>query len=71
MEYFYYAKIEKPITPAVAVGIVNNEIDVAEEEDFARAWQYLHDTGLAYQLEGWYGRRAKEFLDRGWIVDNK
>ena len=31
------------------------------------AWQYLHDTGLAYRLQGWFGRTAQSLIDRGII----
>ena len=29
------------------------------------AWQYLIDTGLAWQLEGWFGRVAKDLIEAG------
>jgi hypothetical protein len=31
------------------------------------AWQYLHDTGLAYRLQGWFGRTAQSLIDQGII----
>ena len=33
--------------------------ETAEEE--IEAWQYLIDTGVAWQLQGWFGRQA-DFL---------
>lgn len=46
-------------------------VDEAEsEEQLIEAWQHLHDTGVAYQLQGWFGRRATELLAEGVIVDN-
>jgi sensor c-di-GMP phosphodiesterase-like protein len=41
-----------------------------EEADYDRtveAWQYLHDTGLAYSLQGWFGRTAQSLIDQGII----
>jgi menaquinone-dependent protoporphyrinogen IX oxidase len=41
-----------------------------EEADYHRtveAWQYLHDTGLAYRLQGFFGRTAKSLIDQGII----
>jgi menaquinone-dependent protoporphyrinogen IX oxidase len=41
-----------------------------EEADYHRtveAWQYLHDTGLAYRLQGWFGRTAQSLIDQGII----
>lgn len=45
--------------------------EVAEsEEQFLEAWQQLVDTGLAWQLQGWFGRQAKALIDAGLIVGN-
>lgn len=41
-----------------------------EDADYDRtveAWQYLHDTGLAYSLQGWFGRTAQSLIDQGII----
>ena len=37
------------------------------EEELVEAWQYLVDTGLAWSLQGWYGRTAKNLIDSGII----
>ena len=49
-----------------AVMIVEGEME-ADDEKFLEAWQFLHDTGLAYQLQGWFGRRAVELIEAGYI----
>lgn len=37
------------------------------EEEIIEAWQYLHDTGMAYKLQGWYGRTAQHLIEEGII----
>jgi len=32
-----------------------------------QAWQHLHDTGLAYKLQGWFGRKCRELIEDGVI----
>ncbi len=54
------------LTPTNAVFIAEGITDATLDEQIA-AWQYLHDTGLAYQLQGWYGRTAKNMIDSGLI----
>ena len=35
------------------------------EEEVVRAWQYLIDTGLAWRLQGWFGRTASHLIGIG------
>ena len=37
------------------------------KEEVIAAWQYLHDTGLAYKLQGWFGRTVKQLIEQGII----
>lgn len=39
----------------------------ADVEEHRAAWQHLHDTGLAYRLQGWFGRTATQLIDAGEI----
>lgn len=55
-----------PITPALAVEIAEGDND---DGDTMAVWQYLHSTGLAYQLQGWYGRTAQDLIRQGLIHD--
>lgn len=42
-------------------------VEDADEETTIAAWQHLHDTGLAYQLQGSFGRMAQHLLNEGII----
>ena len=37
------------------------------QEEIIEAWQYLHNTGLAYRLQGWFGRTAQDLINAGVI----
>ena len=39
------------------------------EEEILTAWQWLHDTKTAYQLQGWFGRAVRELLLNGVIEE--
>ncbi len=54
-----------------AVGLAEGFIEAESEEQIIEAWQYLHDTGLAYQLQGWFGRAARNLIENGVIDDNR
>jgi hypothetical protein len=35
------------------------------DEELNEAWQFLIDTGLCWQLQGWYGRNAAALIEAG------
>ena len=39
------------------------------EQEYESAWQYLIDTGLCWQLQGWFGRSAQRLIDSGVCSD--
>ncbi|AKM09372.1 DUF7417 domain-containing protein [Croceicoccus naphthovorans] len=51
-----------------ATGRAEGFIDATRDEQ-VEAWQYLHDTGLAYRLQGWFGRTAQSLIAEGVIHD--
>ena len=54
-------------TPELAVQICE-QLVMADIEEETAAWQYLIDTGLAWRLQGWYGRTAKRLIDDGYCT---
>ena len=52
-----------------ATGLAEGFIDADSEDQITEAWQYLHDTGLAYRLQGWFGRTAQNLIAQGIISE--
>ena len=50
-----------------AAGIAEGFIEADSEEQVIEAWQTLVDTGLAWQLQGWFGRTAQQLINKGVI----
>ena len=52
--------------PVDAVMIAEGAIPSTQEE-LIQAWQMLVDTGMAWQLQGWFGRTAMNLIEEGII----
>jgi hypothetical protein len=50
-----------------AVMIAEGVIEVDEDTQI-EAWQHLVDTGLAWSLQGWFGRTAMDLIKQGVIT---
>lgn len=48
-----------------AIGIAEGFIEADAEEQVIEAWQILIDTGLAWQLPGYFGRQAAALIEQG------
>jgi hypothetical protein len=57
----------KEMTSYIATGLAEGFEESDNEIEILCAWQYLHDTGLAYQLQGWFGRNAHNLIEQGII----
>jgi len=47
-----------------AMLVIENE-DGADYDDLIIAWQHLIDTGMVWNLQGFYGRTAKTLIEIG------
>lgn len=56
------------MTPSVAVMIAEGIETPRSEDEFIQAWQYIYNSGLYLQLQGWYGRRIEDMIREG-ILD--
>ena len=54
------------MTPYRATGLAEGFVEGSDEERL-EAWQYLHDTGLAYRPQGSFGRMASQLVHAGVI----
>jgi len=43
---------------------------LTEDQEIA-LWQYGVDTGVVWQLQGWYGRNASEMIEAGILTHSK
>lgn len=48
-----------------AIGIAEGWIAPESEDQIYEAWQQLIDTGLCWQLQGWFGRTANALIEAG------
>jgi hypothetical protein len=55
------------MTPINAVLIAEGDIK-ADQDTQIEAWQYLVDTGLAWSLQGSFGRMAQQLIDQDVIT---
>tara|TARA_Y100001973_G_C5131410_1_gene297972 strand:- start:599 stop:781 length:183 start_codon:yes stop_codon:yes gene_type:complete len=48
-----------------AINIAEGYTEADSEEQYIAAWQQLIDTGLAWSLQGWFGRTAMMMIEEG------
>ena len=49
-----------------AIGLAEG-FEQGTEKEIIEAWQFLHDSGHAYELQGWFGRTARDLIENGII----
>ena len=53
------------LTQSRALAIAEGYEDPESEEQWIAAWQYLIDTGLAWSMQGFFGRTASTMIQNG------
>ena len=48
-----------------AVDLAEGYTEAETHEEYIAAWQQLIDSGLAWSLQGWFGRRAMDLIEEG------
>jgi len=54
-----------------AINIAEGYTNVKSEAEYIVAWQQLIDTGLAWSLQGWFGRQASRMIEDGTCHENR
>lgn len=64
----FYKKLMKNKDTYTAVSVAEGFADFEpDEEQVLAGWQFLHDTGIAYTLQGFFGRTASSLVEQGVI----
>ena len=56
------------MTTQRAIEIIEGVFDPKNEQEVVNAWQHLSDTGVVWELQGWYGRIARDLIEEGIIT---
>ena len=48
-----------------AIDIAEGIEEPKDENEFIKAWQFLIDSGMAWSLQGRFGRTAKQLIEEG------
>ena len=54
-----------------AIDIAEGYCDAESKEQYYAAWQHLIDTGLAWKLQGWFGRTAMYLIEQGVCYESR
>ena len=54
-----------------AIDIAEGYCDPKDDQEYIDAWQQLIDSGLAWSLQGWFGRTAKYMIEQGFCRESR
>ena len=52
----------------IAEGFADTPEGVDDTEALRVAWQHLIDTGMAWRLQGWFGRTAMSLIEQKFVL---
>ena len=56
------------MSPALAVQIIESDIEECDVDKVIEAWQYLLDSGVLFSLQGSYQSMAQQLIEDGVIL---
>tara|TARA_B100001057_G_scaffold481707_1_gene556053 strand:- start:2334 stop:2558 length:225 start_codon:yes stop_codon:yes gene_type:complete len=59
---------KQTMTDMEAIDIAEGYTETDDIDLYAKAWQHLIDTGLAWSLQGWFGRQAMRLVRGGYCT---
>ena len=59
------------MTNVEAIDIAEGYVNAESEEQYIAAWQQLINTGLAWNLQGWFGRTARQLIEEGVCYESR
>jgi fatty acid-binding protein DegV len=51
-----------------AMSVAEGLTEARDDQHHIAAWQHLIDTGLAWTLQGWFGREANHMIEQGYCT---
>ena len=51
--------------------MIAERVEPGSYDEQVEAWQHLHDSGLAYQLQGFFGRTVRDLIKQNIIIDKR
>tara|TARA_R100001015_G_C4435045_1_gene30737 strand:- start:98 stop:325 length:228 start_codon:yes stop_codon:yes gene_type:complete len=54
-----------------AIMIVEGVNEPKNRKQYLKAWQILVNTGMAWRLQGWFGRTAETMIENGDILSKE